>query len=278
METVIVTAFFFICIFYEWKTGNLKKEIISPTDWKMIAICSVGIALVQRPLVMTLIFMLCGVLIAPLADILKPYESQYFWPLLITFILLEEFFHGFGHWLSHSRTLETRWLRPIQKLFKTAHRPHHLIGNDDENAKLTVGQTFVEGWMYLFLMPNIWFSFIALYLGLVHVFLVGMVFKGLWALHVHTNWNYDLYFLNHKNKFIRKIAFVLAHVFTFPTMHQHHHSRGPNSAKNLHNFLSLYDWLIYKTLKIETSAPERFGWRQNDEEKNSALHRFTRTY
>ena len=37
-------------------------------------------------------------------------------------------------------------------------------------------------------------------------------------------------------------------------------------------------WLIYGTLKIETESPKRYGWRQNDKEKSSALYRFTRTY
>lgn len=278
METIIVSSFFMLCVLYEWIKGNFRTGNFSSTDYKMIAICSVGISLIQRPLVAALIFFLAGVLIAPYQGVLAPLEEQYFWWTLLGFILLEEYFHGLGHWFAHARTPKLRFMRPVQKIFKTAHRPHHLIGNDDEKARMTVGQTFVEGWTYWLVMPNIWFSFIALYLGLTETFLYGMVFKGIWALHVHTNWHYDLYFLNHRNPLVRKIAFALAHVFTFPTTHHHHHSRGKNSAKNLHNFLALYDWLIYGTLKIETSEPEKYGWRQNEKEKHSALYRFTRTY
>ena len=278
METIIVASVFLLCVLYEYFTGNFRKGTFSPTDYKMIAICSVGISLVQRPLVAAFIFLLAGWLMAPYQGVLAAIEHEYFWWALLGFILLEEYFHGLGHWFAHSRSPKLKLLRPVQKIFKTAHRPHHLIGNDDDKAQMTVGQTFVEGWTYWFVMPNIWFSFIALYLGLTEVFLYGMIFKGVWALHVHTNWHYDLYFLNHKNALVRKIAFGLAHIFTFPTTHHHHHSRGKNSAKNLHNFLALYDWLFYGTLSIERSEPERYGWRQYEREKGSALYRFTRTY
>lgn len=278
METIIVSIFFTLCVIYEWLTGNYKQGNFSATDFKMAAICTIGISLVQRPLVMAMIFALAGLLIGPYQGVLAEFEQQYFWWTLLAFILLEEYFHGVGHWFAHSRTPKRKWLRPLHKLFRTAHRPHHLIGNDDERAQITVGQTFVEGWMYWVLMPNIWFSFIALYLGLTQVFIFGMIIKGLWSLHVHTNWHYDLYLLNHSNPIIRKVAYALAHVFTFPNTHHQHHSRGPNSAKNLHNFLALYDWLIYGTLKIEKSPPARYGWRQNEQEKKSAWHRFSRTY
>jgi hypothetical protein len=278
METLIVSGFFAICVCYEWLTGAFRKGALSNTDYKMAAICGVGISLVQRPLVMALVFAVCGFLLAPYQGALSALQDQHFWLCLLGFVLLEEYFHGLGHWFAHSRTPKRAWLRPIHKIFRTAHRPHHLIGNNDDKAQMFVGQTFVEGWTYWFVMPNIWFSFIALYLGLTEVFVVGMILKGVWALHVHTGWNYDLYFLNHPNVLVRKFAYGLAHIFVFPTTHHHHHSRGPNSAKNLHNFLAIYDWLIYGTLKIEKEAPKRLGWRQNDKEKDSALYRFTRTF
>ncbi|MCG8609328.1 MAG: sterol desaturase, partial [Pseudomonadales bacterium] len=255
-----------------------RKGVLSPTDYKMAAISGVVIALIQRPVVMTLVFAVSGLLIAPFQGSLAFLEEQYFAVTLIAFIMIEEYFHGLGHWFCHSKTPKSKLLRPLHKIFRTAHRPHHLIGNDDENAQITVGQTFVEGWLYWLVMPNIWFGFIAVYLGLVEVFMYGIMIKGIWSVHVHVNWQYDLYFLNHKNPVVRKIAYALAHVFTFPTQHHHHHSRGKNSAKNMQNFLALYDWLIWGTLVVENESPKRYGWRQNEKEKNSALYRFTSTY
>ncbi|MCG8671861.1 MAG: sterol desaturase [Pseudomonadales bacterium] len=278
IETIIPATFFVLCILYEWITGNYKDGKLNAVDFKMAAISSVVVALIQRPLVMAMVFGVASLIILPYQGVLASLQDNYFWWTLLAYVLLEEYFHGLGHWFAHTRTPKSKLLRPLHKLFRTAHRPHHLIGNDDEKAQISVGQTFVEGWMYWLVMPNIWFSMIVLFLGLYEVVAFGVVIKGLWSIHVHVNWKYDLYLLNHPNALVRKVTFGLAHVFTFPNQHHQHHARGKNSSKNMHNFLSLYDWLIYDTLVIETTSPNQYGWRQTDEEKQSALYRFTRTY
>lgn len=277
-STIIPAVFFLLCIVYEWMSGNYSGGKLSRVDYKMAAISSVVVAVIQRPLVMTIVFFVAGLIILPYKGALGFLEEDYFWPMLLVYILLEEYLHGVGHWFAHTRTPKRKWLRPLHKIFRTAHRPHHLIGNDDDKAQISVGQTFVEGWLYWLVMPNIWFSMIGLYLGLLEVVAVGVVIKGVWSIHVHVNWKYDLYFLNHPNRFIRKAMYGLAHVFTFPNQHHQHHARGKNSAKNMHNFLAFYDWLIYDTLVIESSTPKQYGWKQTEEEKASALYRFTRTY
>lgn len=275
---LIPFVFFALCVVYEWATGNYSGGKLNAIDLKMAAIAGIFVNAVQRPMVAVLVFAMAGYLFLPYQGAFEPYEESYFWWLLLIYILLEEYFHGLGHWFAHTRTPKRAWLRPLHKLFRTAHRPHHLIGNDDEKAEITVGQTFVEGWTYWLLMPNVWFAFIAVFLGLYQVALIGGTIKVLWSMHVHVNWKYDLYLLNHPNKIVSEATYILAHVFTFPNQHHQHHARGKNSAKNMHNFLSLYDWLIYGTLVIEKTTPERYGWRQTDEERGSALYRFTRTY
>lgn len=106
------------------------------------------------------------------------------------------------------------------------------------------------------------------------LFLIGTAFKGLWAAHTHVNWNYDLYFHNHRRAWVRKTMWALAHVLVFPTQHHHHHARGPNSARNVTSTLAIYDWLVFGTLAIETSKPKVYGWRQKDPEANSVLKRY----
>jgi hypothetical protein len=106
------------------------------------------------------------------------------------------------------------------------------------------------------------------------VFLIGTVFKGLWAAHNHVNWNYDLYFLNHPWPWVRKTMRGLCHIITFPTQHHHHHARGKNSAKNMCNLLALYDWLLFGTLAIETEKPSQYGWKQSPKEEHSIWYRY----
>ena len=155
-----------------------------------------------------------------------------------------------------------------------SHRPHHLAGGKDNKGQLSVTQTFVNGWAWWLIMPNYTFQLVCLYLGLVEVFLVGTAIKGIWAAQTHVNWNWDLYFHNHKWAWVRKTMWALAHVLTFPTQHHHHHSRGPNSAKNVTSTLAIYDWLIFGTLAIEKEKPQTYGWRQKDDEASSVLKRY----
>lgn len=126
------------------------------------------------------------------------------------------------------------------------------------------------------LCPITGFNFFCVYLGLTEVFLVGTIFKGLWAAHNHVNWNYDLYFLNYRWAWVRKSMYGLCHVFTFPTQHHHHHAQGKNSGSNLCNLLAIYDWLIFGGLVIE-KKPDVYGWKQSPEEEHSIWYRFFST-
>ena len=201
-------------------------------------------------------------------------EEQYFWPTLIVFFCIEEFIHGSFHLFAHSRRPKNRLLQWVQAFYKMSHRPHHLAGGQDNKGQLSVTQTFVNGWAWWLIMPNYTFQLVCLYLGLVEVFLIGTAIKGIWAAQTHVNWNWDLYFHNHRWAWVRKTMWALAHVLTFPTQHHHHHSRGPNSARNVTSTLAIYDWLIFGTLAIEKEKPAMYGWRQNDDEANSVLKRY----
>lgn len=276
-EGVVVSAFIGVASLYEWWAGKYADGRKTAKDWQISILCSLAMLLVQRPLVYAGIFLLLGVMLPAGHESLRWIDQQYFWPGLIGFILIEEFLHGLGHWFSHTRRPRARWLQVVQAFYKISHRPHHFAGGNDGRGQLSATQTFVEHWGWWFIMPNYWFQFAALYFGLYEIALTGMVFKGLWSAHNHTNWNYDLYFLNHSNVVVRKITRGLAHIFVFPTTHHLHHSRGPTSAKNLHNLLAIYDWLIYRTLVIPEAKPEVYGWRQSPEEEKSVLYRFFNT-
>ncbi|MAY38791.1 MULTISPECIES: sterol desaturase [Spongiibacter] len=272
-----VTAFIIVFAIWEWFSGRARGARKSREDWQMAGLSAAGMVLIQRPLLLFGIAWIAGAIIPQFHDSLAWLESEYFWVTLIGYIALEELLHGAGHWFAHSRRPKNTWLRRAQNLYKIGHRPHHLSGGNDGKGELSVTQTFVEHWTWWFIMPNYWFQFLALYLGLTEVFVIGTVFKGLWAAHNHVNWNYDLYLLNHRWAWVRNSMYGLCHLFTFPTQHHHHHARGKNSGSNLCNLLSIYDWLLFKTLVIERERPAIYGWRQSPEEEHSALHRYFHT-
>lgn len=267
---------FFLLSFlaYEALNGKLKDGKKTKEDWWMSAICSLALPLVQRPLVMISVFVGLNFVFPEHAGEFRWVEQAYFWPCFVLFLMVDEFLHGGTHKFSHSRTPNNKTLQVIQAFLKVSHRPHHLNGGNDNKGELNVTHTYVEHWAWLIILPNYWFGLALLYFGFYETFLWGTLLKSVWALHVHTNWNYDLYLLNHPNPIIRKTMFALCHVFTFPTMHHQHHSRSKNSAKNMQNFLSLWDWLLWDTLVIEKSRPEIYGWRQTEKEANNVWFRF----
>ncbi len=116
----------------------------------------------------------------------------------------------------------------------------------------------------------------AVYVGMVDTWFWATVLKNLWGVHVHTNWSWDLYLLNHPNRFVRNAMWGLCHVLTLPNHHHHHHARSGNSAKNMQNVLAVYDWLLWDTLVIEKQRPEVYGWKQRPEDEHVLWRYFAR--
>jgi hypothetical protein len=271
---VVIMLFIVLAALWEFASGRTKDGKKTKQDWYMAFLATFMMVVVQRPLLLIGISLLMITLFPSSAGSLAWLEQDYFWWTLIGFFCIEEFLHGSAHLFAHARRPKNKTLQWIQAFYKMNHRPHHLSGGTDGKGQVSVTQTFINGWAWWFILPNYWFQLVALYFGLTEVFLVATVFKGLWAAHTHVNWNYDLYFLNHKNKLIRTIMWGLCHIITFPTQHHQHHSRGRNSAKNVTATLAIYDWLIFKTLAIETTKPEIYGWRQSEEEANNIFKRY----
>ncbi|MCG8672488.1 MAG: sterol desaturase [Pseudomonadales bacterium] len=259
---------------YEFFSGRLSGGRRTLMDWKMSGISFAMVGLVQRPLVFGACYLLLAMLLPNGLGGVREFSQEYFWWCLLGFLAIDEFLHGGTHYFSHMKSPKNKSLAAIQRFIKRAHRPHHLHGGVDSKGEISAAHAPVQHWAFLFILPNYWFGALVLYMGFVEVFFVGTFIKTAWVFHVHTNWNYDLYFLNHKNKYVRKAMYGLCHIFTFPTQHHQHHSRSKNSAKNMQNFFAIYDWLFWNTLVIENERPKIYGWRQAPAESESALFRY----
>ncbi|MGB5812975.1 MAG: hypothetical protein WBG86_20750 [Polyangiales bacterium] len=273
----IGAGFLVAFVLYEWISGKYRGGRKTREDWFMGGICLTFLALVQRPLLVFAVFLTLAAIVPQHQGMLGWIDTEYFALGLLGFMLLDEFLHGAVHHFTHRPKINNRFLAPVQAFYRIAHRPHHLIGGSDNRGELSVTHTYVEHWGWWLTLPNYTFGVVVLYLGAIEIFFWGTLIKTIWGMHVHTNWNYDLVLLNHPNRYVRKAMFALCHVITFPTMHQQHHSRGRNSAKNLHNVFSLFDWLVWGTLAIEQERPKTYGWRQKAVEEKNVLYRFFNT-
>lgn len=259
---------------FEWATGKYKEGAKTRKDWQMVALSASGVAFIERPLLLFIVYLLMDALLPGTHTALGWLQERYLIPAVIGFILVDEFLQGGAHFLTHRPRPNNRLLAKVHTFYREAHRAHHMLGDKADKGVLNVTQASVAGWGWFLLLPNYWFGYIAIYLGLVEVWFWGTLIKTLWGAHVHTNWRYDLVLLNHRSAWVRNAMWALCHVFTFPNQHHQHHSRTGNSAKNMNNFLALYDWLFWKTLVIETERPKIYGWRQNARESSSAWYRY----
>lgn len=264
-------------ILYECFTGKYRDGRKTREDWLMAGICLAALAFIQRPLLVLLIFGFMAWLFPGAMGTFNWIDQNHLILGIILFIMVDELLHGGMHNFAHSGKSKYPLIRRLQSFYKSSHRPHHFCGGNDERGELNVTQTYVEGWAWALFLPNYTFGLIVLYLGLYKIFLIGTAIKSIWALHNHCNWNYDLYLLNHPNRWIRNGMYALCHLITFPTMHHQHHSRGRNSARNMQNMLAIYDWLLWRTLVIEREKPAVYGWRQSKIEEKNVLYRFFNT-
>jgi len=277
--SAIVFAFMGLLLVYEWLAGRYKDGKKTKEDWAMAGLALGFLATVQRPALTYFVFFIMSLLVPTLGGGFHGLEQEYFWPGLLIYLLIDEYLHGRAHLFAHSPKPKNKILERIQAFYKISHRPHHQIGGNDGKGELSTTHTYVEHWGWWLILPNYWFGLMCLYLGFYEVFFWGTLIKAIWGMHVHTNWgfSYDLYLLNHKNSFVRKLMTGLCHVLVFPNMHHQHHSRSANSKRNMCNLLSIYDWLLWDSLAIEKQRPKIYGWRQSAKEEFSPMYRFFNT-
>lgn len=273
--TMVLVTTMVVIVVLEWRAGKYQDGKKTKNDWKMLGLSAAGVALVERPAVLAAVYFLAGKLFPGRSGALQAFEHYHLVLCVVGFLAIDELLHGFAHNLTHKRPPSNPLLAKIHAYYREAHRGHHVLG-DDGRGEVSVTQSVVAGWGWYLGLPNYWFGILMLYFGMADTWLIGMLIKNLWGMHVHANCTYDLYLLNHPNRFVRKAMYALCHVFTFPNQHHHHHSRSRNSAKNMQNFLALYDWLLWKTLVIENERPAVYGWKQRPDDRRVLYRYFAR--
>ena len=267
----ITTTVMALLVLFEWRTGKYSQGRKTASDWKMLGLSAAGIALVERPVMLACIYFAAERLAPETPRALAWIEDQHFVLGVIGFIAIDELLHGFGHFLTHQPPPKNRLLALVHAFYREAHRAHHVLGDGDGRGQVSVTQSLVAGWGWFLFLPNYWFVMATLALGMADTWLCGMLIKNCWGMHVHTNWSYDLYLLNHPNRWVRRGMTALCHVFTFPNQHHQHHSRTRNSARNMQNVLAIYDWLLWKTLVIEREHPTVYGWKQQPHDERTLV-------
>ncbi len=272
--TVVSISWFGVIVLWEWYQGRYANGRKTSLDWQLFGISLTWITFVERPLIFVAVWGLCYLLIPQHIGAWQYLQQDYFWGLLLAYVLIDELLHGGVHFFAHTRRVKNRWLAKLQSYYKATHRMHHLHGGTDDKGQLSATQTICVSWGWPSSLPNYWFGSFFTYMGLFEVWAVGALAKSLWGIHNHANLDYDRKLLAHPNSIVRNIMLVLCHILVFPNQHHEHHSRSQNSAKNMQNFIAIYDWLLWKTFVVSTTRPKIYGWRQKGAERDNAFYRF----
>lgn len=275
--SIVTLGALLLLVAFEAATGRYRDGRKTVTDWQMFGLSTAGIVLLERPLLYYLTYRLVEALgPLPALPAVRAWAAEHLSLSVVAFIAIDELVHGYAHNFAHKPIPKHRLLAKLHAFYREAHRGHHLVGGPDGKGEVSVTQAIVAGWGWMLFLPNYWFSALLLALGMPETWLWGMVLKNLWGMHVHTNWRYDLYLLNHPNRLVRGTMWALCHVLTFPNQHHQHHARSRNSARDMQNVLALYDWLLWGTLVIERSRPKVYGWQQSARDRHALYRYFNR--
>lgn len=173
------------------------------------------------------------------------------WPAWAMFAILlvgDDLTQYWWHRLSHSPLL---W--PL-------HRAHHSA------HYMSIRMTYRNNFFYYAMMPGLWISGVAIYLGFANVYLVYIVIKltVIMGAHCALPWDRPLY----KIPALRPLMWVVERTISTPATHWAHHAMtnedGIGHYKgNFGNLLFIWD-LIFGSAHITRKFPAKVGLRDDE--------------
>ena len=207
-------------------------------------ILDLGSAMLLPGVVVPAVFSAAGLLVGLLAPGSEgAWRSLPWWAMFLALLVADDLTQYGWHRLSHSS-----WLYPL-------HRAHHSA------AYLSVRVVYRNNLIYYALMPGLWLSGAAVYLGFGHVYVVYIVLKMLVIIGAHSSvpWDAPLY----RNRYTAPLMWIVERLISTPSTHSAHHglheSDGVTHYRgNYGNFLFLWD-VIFGTARITRRRPESYG-------------------
>ncbi|MFK7976342.1 MAG: sterol desaturase family protein [Halioglobus sp.] len=224
-----------VLFFVELLKGSYKN--VKKNDW-LINIISYIQENITRPL---MAFGLSVVLISAIPDYAGALSNYAFWPTLIAFFLVQDLVHYWYHRIAHE------W-EPLWRI----HRTHHSA------PSMNVMVTSRLNFLWQLLMPVNYISGVAIYLGLVDIFLVWWIFRAFlnYLSHTEVRWDLPLY----RIKPLKPILWIVEHIFTTPDAHHAHHGYGEhgNPMGNYAPVLIFWDF-VFGTAKLPHCEQDKIG-------------------
>lgn len=218
--------------------GSYSKGTYKLKDWVVGLFAVSQFVFLIRPTLVASVAFLFTWLIPQFQNSLSEIN---FWVALVSYLLIDDLLHYWFHRLAH----EKDWLWKF-------HETHHASTDINTNV------AFKTNTFWLFLMPELYFSAICLWLGVVWPLVVAHTFKGALEFFYHFNKRPDL--ILHDNKYLKPFGWLLERLIVLQDTHHAHHGCGENS-KPLGNYsgtLMIWD-IVFGTAYFPHAEQEKFG-------------------
>jgi sterol desaturase/sphingolipid hydroxylase (fatty acid hydroxylase superfamily) len=176
------------------------------------------------------------------------YENRFagvsVWLQFVIFIFIDDLVQYWWHRAAHNFP----WLWKL-------HIAHHA------SPDMGVATAYRNAALYYALMPNLFFSAIAIFVGFGKVYLVYTVIKLLIIMAAHSTLRWDSFL--YRYTWLHPLAWLVEHTISTPATHFAHHGLSNNDGVsnnngNFGNMLFFWD-LLFGTDKITRQYPEQFG-------------------
>lgn len=213
-----------------------KHDLLSTASCMLIA------RAVTSPLSSLLI---AGVLSLALPSFSNVLSDIPFWSSFAVLLLLEEFCFYWVHRLAHDPK--------NHPILYGMHRTHHA----SPYLNITVMARINVFWP--FVVPTVWVSGLAIYLGMIEQAAALMLVMLAWNTATHSDLlRWDDLFL--KYGWSRKLLRAMQYVLITPSMHHTHHGWGKD-GKNYRNYATMFSFYdrLFGTLHIPEGRPAHYG-------------------
>ncbi len=235
--------------------GYLHNSKRSKDDVFIETINFVFLAGLSKPLIGLLTF---WVLNSFLPDAKGAWLNIPFWASLVIFLLVDDILQYWYHRLAH----EYKWLWKW-------HRAHHTA------TEMGLLVSYRQAVYYYFIMPNIYWIGIFIFLGGGVAAGLGIVLKQIIIISSHSLATWDSFF--YKRPALMPVLKALERIFVTPAFHHAHHGVSikdgiGNPNGNFGNMFSIWDQL-FGTAKFTHAFPTAYGL-PNDPQDNWASQSF----
>lgn len=225
----------------EWITRRYKNTVTATAnDTKLEIFMAVSLIVFTQPLVILMAGKLCTWLIPEMRN---TWSGMAWWAMAGILLIGDDLTQYWWHRISHSPLM---W--PL-------HRAHHSA------SYMSIRITYRNNFFYYLMMPGIWFSGVAIFLGMGQVFLFYILVKLTVILGAHCAWRWDepLY----KIKALHPVMWVIERTISTPATHWAHHAITNedgigNYSGNFGNLLFFWD-VLFGSAHITRQYPTQIG-------------------